>query len=80
MYFLIFHPEDMLKLYLDFNESQPIYTYKRYAHIKKKDCTSIAPKSFPDELKFADFVKLCFVKPLTNRCKCLYNYRVVEFR
>ena len=33
MYFLIFQPEDMLKLCLNFNESQPVYAYKRYAHI-----------------------------------------------
>ena len=32
MYFLLFHREDMLNLCLHFNESQPIYAYKRYAY------------------------------------------------
>ena len=32
MYFLVFQPEDILKLYLHFNESQPIYVYKGYAY------------------------------------------------
>ena len=50
MYFLIFHPEDMLKLYLDFNESQPIYTYKRYAHIKKKIAQALHQNLFPMNL------------------------------
>ena len=35
MYFT-FQPEAVLELCLDFNESQPIYAYKRYACIKKK--------------------------------------------
>ena len=36
MYFLTFQPEDMLRLYLNFNKSQPIYGYKPYAY--KKEC------------------------------------------
>ena len=35
MYFLIFHPKDMLNLCLNFNESRPIYAYKRCAYKKK---------------------------------------------
>ena len=35
MYFLIFQPEDMLKLCFDFNGSQPIHVFKRYAYEKR---------------------------------------------
>ena len=35
MYFLIFQPEDMLKLALHFNKSQTIYAYRRYAYKKR---------------------------------------------
>ena len=35
MCFLIFQIEDMLKLRLKFNESQPACAYNRYAYIKK---------------------------------------------
>ena len=31
MYFLIFQREDMVKLYLNLNECQPIYVHYRYA-------------------------------------------------
>ena len=34
MYFLIFQPDDMLKLCLKFNESHPIYADKLYAYKK----------------------------------------------
>ena len=32
VHFLIFQFQDMLDLYLNFNESQSIYAYKRYAY------------------------------------------------
>lgn len=35
MNFVIFYPEDMLKSCLNFNESQPTYTLKRYYAYKK---------------------------------------------
>ena len=35
MYFPIFQREDMLKLYLSFKESQPIYAYK-HMFLKKE--------------------------------------------
>ena len=35
-----FHPEDMLNLSLNLNESQPIYAYKRYAC--KKVCSNLS--------------------------------------
>ena len=35
MYFLIFQPKDLPHLCLNFNQSQPINAYKRYAYIKK---------------------------------------------
>ena len=35
MCFLNFQPKDMLKLCLDFNESQPISAYKRYSYKKR---------------------------------------------
>ena len=35
MYFLIFQPEDMLNLCLNFNESHPTYAYKYYAYKRK---------------------------------------------
>ena len=34
-YFPIFQPEDIHKIYLNFNESLPIYAYKRYAYKKR---------------------------------------------
>ena len=37
-YFLIFQPEDMFKLSLNFNEFQPLYACKCYAC--KKECIS----------------------------------------
>ena len=33
--FFIFQPEDILKLCLNFDESQPIYAYQRYAYKKR---------------------------------------------
>ena len=44
MYFLIFYPEDMLKLCLNFNESQPLYAYKQYAY--KEECSSLVIQIF----------------------------------
>lgn len=42
MYCLIFQPEDMIKLCLHFNESWPIYAYKRYAYkIKSAEIRNI---------------------------------------
>lgn len=35
MYFPSFQPEDILNIGLTFNESQPAYAYKRYAHSHK---------------------------------------------
>lgn len=40
-YFLIFQPEDMLNLCLDFHESQPTYAHKRYAYTKEECITTI---------------------------------------
>ena len=42
MYFLIFQPDDMLNLCLNFNESQPICAYKRYPY-KKSVCSPFWP-------------------------------------
>ena len=39
MYFLIFQTDDMLKFYLNFNESQPIHAYGRYDY--KKSVTQL---------------------------------------
>ena len=44
MHVLIFQSEDMVKLCLNFNKFQPIYTYKYYAF--KKECKSMCIKSY----------------------------------
>ena len=36
MYFLTSQSEDMLNLCLNFNESQPVYAFKRYAYYEKE--------------------------------------------
>ena len=40
MYFLICQPEDVLNFCWNINESQSVYTYKRYAYVKK--CVSFS--------------------------------------
>ena len=45
-YFLIFYPEDVLDLWLNFNEYQPMYAYKLYAYVKK----SVSEGKFGDDL------------------------------
>ena len=59
MYFLIFQTKDMLKLGLNFNESQPVYAYKRYGY--KKDCISY------------DLKNLCSEKVTRPACHFLYS-------
>ena len=55
MHFFIFQPENKLKFYLIFNESQPIYASKRYAY--KKECDNTLPLHYLMQRSIQDRVE-----------------------